>query len=79
MIRAMWSKGNMPPLLVGVQTGTPAMEINMAVPQKEPMYLKVHQTTFGHIPKWHFVLPQGHLLIHLLSCLINNVQKLETT
>ena len=34
MLARMWSKGNTPPLLVGVQTCTATMEINVVVPQK---------------------------------------------
>jgi hypothetical protein len=34
MIVRMWSKGNTSPLLVGVQTCTSALEINMVVSQK---------------------------------------------
>lgn len=49
----MWSKENTPQLLVGVQTCTATMGINMVVPQKSgnqsasrPSY-----NTLGHIPK----------------------------
>jgi hypothetical protein len=34
MLVRKWSKGNTPPLLVGLQTGTIILEINLAVPQK---------------------------------------------
>jgi hypothetical protein len=30
----MWRKKNMPPLLVGLQTISPTLEINLEVPQK---------------------------------------------
>jgi hypothetical protein len=30
----IWNKGNIPPLLVGVQTFTTTMEVSMVVPQK---------------------------------------------
>jgi hypothetical protein len=31
MLRRMWSKENTPPLLVGAQTSTTTLEINLAV------------------------------------------------
>ena len=34
VLTRMWSKGDTPPLIVGVQIYTATMEINMAVPQK---------------------------------------------
>ena len=34
MLVRLWSKGNTPPLLVGVQAGTTTLEINLEVPQK---------------------------------------------
>ena len=34
MLARMWSKGITPPLLVGVQTVTVTLEINLAVSQK---------------------------------------------
>jgi hypothetical protein len=34
MLERMWRKRNTPPLLVGLQTGTTTLEINMEVPQK---------------------------------------------
>ena len=53
-------------LLMGVQTCTATMEINMAIPQKieslstsRPIY-----TTLGHIPKGRSILPQEHVLIY---------------
>lgn len=49
----MWSKGNIPPLLVGEQTCTGILQINMAVSRKtgsqstsRPSYI-----TFGHMLK----------------------------
>jgi hypothetical protein len=34
MLVRMWRKRNTPPLLVGLQTGTTTLEINLEVPQK---------------------------------------------
>ena len=34
MLERMWGKGNTPPLLVGVQTGTAALEISMWIFRK---------------------------------------------
>jgi hypothetical protein len=34
MLARMWRKRNTPPLLVGLQTGTTTLEINLEVPQK---------------------------------------------
>ena len=34
MLERMWGKGNTPPLLVGVQTGTALLDISMVISQK---------------------------------------------
>jgi hypothetical protein len=34
MLERMWRERNTPPLLVGLQTGTTTLEINLEVPQK---------------------------------------------
>jgi hypothetical protein len=79
MLLKMWSKRNSPPLLVGVQTCTTILEINLVVSQKvgsrstsRPSY-----TTPGHIPKIGFMIPQGHLLNYAHSSFISNNQKLD--
>jgi hypothetical protein len=81
MLVRMWRKRNTPPLLVGLQTGTTTLEINLVVPQKIgnrstqiPSY-----TTLGHIPKRCPTRPQEHVLQYVHSSLIYNSQKLETT
>ena len=53
VLERMWSKGNTPPLLVGVQTCTDTLEINMAVSQKtgNQTTSKPSYTTLGHISK----------------------------
>ena len=40
---------------------------------------KESDTIIGHIPKWYFLLSQRHLLNHIHSCSIHNIQKLKTT
>ena len=80
MLVRMWSKGNTPLLLVGVQTSTATMEINMVVPQKmgNQFISRPRYTTLGHIPKGLYILPQGHLFNHVHSSFIHNRQKLKT-
>jgi hypothetical protein len=34
MLERMWRKRNIPPSLMGLQTGTTTLEINLEVPQK---------------------------------------------
>ena len=63
-----------PPLLVGVQTCTATLEINIVAHRKTEHW----STSLGHILKGHFILPQGHLLSSVLQSLISNSQKLET-
>lgn len=81
MLVRMWSKGNNLPFMVGVQTCTTTMEINVTVPQEagncstsRPSY-----TNLGHTSKGHFILPQGHLLNHVHCCPTHNSQKSKTT
>jgi hypothetical protein len=47
MLARMWQKKNIPPLLVGLQTGATILEINLAVPQ----ITGNRYTTLGHYPK----------------------------
>lgn len=56
MLMRMWSKGNTPPLLVGVQICTTALKTNLIVPQK------IGNTTPRQIHKGDSSLPQGYLL-----------------
>ena len=76
MLVRMWRKRNTPPFLVGLQTYTTTLEINLEVSQKignrstwRPSY-----TTLENIPKrcppWH----KG-----TCSTIMNDSQKLETT
>ena len=76
----MWSKGNTPALLVGMQTCTATLKISMAVSQKLGILLAQDLgTLLGHIPKLFTVIPQGHLLTYAHSSIIHNNQNLETT
>ena len=81
MLARMWKKRNTTPLLVGLQTGTITLEINLEIPQKignrstwRPSY-----TTLEYIPKRCFTMPQGHMLHYVYSGIICDGQKLETT
>jgi hypothetical protein len=74
-------QGNTFLLLVGVETCTTTLEINLVVSQKtgnsstsRPIY-----TTPGHIPKGFSNIPQRHLLSYVHSSCIHNSKKLETT
>jgi hypothetical protein len=80
MLARMYRKQNTPPLLVGLQTGTTYLIINLVVPQKignsstrRPKY-----TTPGHI---HKDAPPYHkgILHYVHSKLIPNRQKQEST
>jgi hypothetical protein len=71
--RRMWRKKNTPPLLVGMQTGTTTLEINLVVPQKIGIRStsRLSYTTPRHVHKRCFILPQGHLLKHVHSSFIH--------
>ena len=58
------SKGNTPPFLLGVQTGTALLDISMVIAQKikKQPTLRPSKTTFGYIPKGCSIIPQGHTL-----------------
>ena len=77
----MWGKGNTPSLLVGVQTGTDALEISMTFSlkiRKQPTS-RPSNTTFGYIPKGFLIMPQEHVLNYVRISIICNSQYLETT
>ena len=63
MLARMWSKKNTPPLLLGMETCTVTMEINITVHQslgnQSPQELS---TTVRHIANRYFILPQEYLL-----------------
>jgi hypothetical protein len=81
MLIRMWRKRNTPPLLVGLQTGTTTLEINLAIPQiiGNSSTWRFSYTAPGYIPKAWSTIRQGHLLYYVYSSLIPNSQKLETT
>jgi hypothetical protein len=75
----IWSKVNMPPLMMGVPTCTTTSEINMVVSQKigNRSTSKPSYNTFGHIPKGNSILPQWCWLSYVHISFIHNNQKLE--
>ena len=77
----MGNKGSTPPLLLGVQTCTATMEINMVVPQKteNQSTLKPNYTILEHVPNGFFILPQEPLLNHIHCSFIHSSQRFETT
>ena len=75
----MLCKKNTPLMLVGVQTGTATLEINMAVSQKigtQPTS-RPSNTALGHIPKGYTLIPQRHLLNYIHSSIFH--KNLKTT
>ena len=76
MLVRMERRRHTPPLLMGLQTGTTTVEINMVVPQKignrsiwRPSY-----TTLGNITKRCPTFPQGLMLHYVHSGPICNIQ-----
>ena len=67
----MWGKGNTP-LLVGVQTGTAALEIRIVISSKtgKQSTSKVSNATFGYKLKECSILPQEELLNYVYSSII---------
>jgi hypothetical protein len=76
MLARMWRERNIPPLLVGLQTGTTTLEINLVIPQKTG---KSSNTILGYIPKRYPNMPQRHVFHHVHSGLVCDSQKIETT
>ena len=68
-------------LLMGMQTCTATVEINMVVPQKirNQSTTGPSCTTCTQILKEHSILPPEHLCNYVHSDFIHNSQKLETT
>jgi hypothetical protein len=60
MLAMMWRKKKTPHLLVGLQTGTTTLEINLEVPQKIEIDLPEDQTIplLGIYPKDGYTIPQ---------------------
>jgi hypothetical protein len=72
MLARMWSKGSIPPLLVGVQNET--LEINLAVLQKtgKSSTSRSNYSTLGYIHKRCPIIPKGHLLNYVHGSFIHN-------
>jgi hypothetical protein len=82
MLARIWRKRNTPPLLVGLQTGTTTLEINLEVPQKivNRSTWRPSNTTLGNIPKWCVTIPQGTcstLLIEALFVIVRSWKQLR--
>lgn len=83
LLSMMWNEGNIPPLWMGVESYTAAMEVSMGFPQKigNRSTSKSSYSTLGHIlsvlyiSKCPSVLPQGHIAQHF----IHNSKTLQTT
>ena len=54
-----WDKGNTLEMLVGVQTGTAALDISMVISQKirKQPTSRLSDNTFGHAPKGCSIVP----------------------
>ena len=79
MLERLWSKGNTPVLLVGLQSGT--LDISMAISQKvrKQPTSKPSNTTLGHISKGCSIVQQGPVLNYVYSSIVCHSQNLETT
>ena len=75
MLVRLRGKGNTPSLLVGVQTGTTALEITMAISQK--VRKQFTSRPFGHIPKGCLIIPQRHMLNYVQSSIVCHSQNVE--
>jgi hypothetical protein len=64
MLARMWRKRNTPPLLVGLQTGTTTLEINLEVTHKigNRSTGRLSNKTLGNIPKRYPTRPQGPMI-----------------
>jgi hypothetical protein len=76
MLVRVWRKRDTSPFLVGLQTGTTTLEINLGVPQKIESISS--STTPGHIPKRFSIIPQGYLFHYVHRSLNFKSQNLET-
>jgi hypothetical protein len=81
MLARMWRKRNTSPLLVGLQTGTITLEINLEFPPKSRISYtcRLSYTILRDIPKTFPTTPQGHVLYSVNTILFCDSQKLETT
>lgn len=76
MLAMMWSKENIPPLLLGMQTYIATTEINMAVHKKIGNQSPQDATsTFSCIAKGHSILLQEYL-VNLISSAYQRSQQM---
>ena len=79
LLTRMWNMGSTSSLLVGVDICTGTMEIHVADHQNDgnESNWRSSYSTLQHIPKWHFILPQGHLLNNIIDilCIITRYWK----
>jgi hypothetical protein len=70
MLVRMWRKRNTPPLLLGFQTSTTTLEINLKFPQRirNKFTWRPSYNTLGNIPKRCPTIPQGHVFHYIHSC-----------
>ena len=79
MLARMWRKSNTPPLLVGLQTGTTTLKINLAVSQKTGNSSMWRPSCRAPEPILKRSSTVPHVLHYVHSSLIHNRQKLEAT
>lgn len=78
MLARILGERNTYSLLIGVQTGTATVEINVEVPPKaRNRPSRFSYTTLGHIPKGLSISLQRYMLIHVHWCSIHNSQELK--
>lgn len=80
MLARLWGKRKSHPLLVGVWTAAPAMEISMQALQNTETgsTLRPSSSTLEQIPKGLCVhSPQRYLHIHFCSCPVHSSQEME--
>jgi hypothetical protein len=81
LVRIWRVERNIPPLLVGLQTGTSTQEINLSVPQKigNSSSRKPSYTAPGQITKINSTIPQGHMLQYVHGNFIKNSHEFKAT
>lgn len=72
-------KGNIPPLLIDMQTFTVTVEISMVFPQeaRNQSTSISNYNTFEYIPKECFIISHRYLSNHVHCCTISTSHKLE--
>jgi hypothetical protein len=79
MLVRMWRKRNTSLLLVGLQTDTTTLDINLEVPQKMDLPEDPEIPPLGNIPKRCPAMSQGHVFHYVHTGLVCDSQKLETS